>query len=99
MVDTIPDDQLLTYKRALQMVSYIIGVKRPGGMPQNEKDYGMWLPFEVINVILANCHDHCLMCDLDKSRRKACPLKKALDTIPNDVADRPDNDCPYYTVI
>ena len=95
---TIPPEQLLIYRRALQMASYTVGVRRPGE-PRDEKDYGIWLPWEVMNVLLQGCHDHCMMCDLDKGQRRACPLKKALDTIPNDQPDRSDGDCPYYTLV
>ena len=98
-IDTIPNEQLLTYRRALEMCNYTIGVKRPGSQPRNEKDYGMWLPYEVINELLAGCHDKCMMCDLDTVGRKQCPLRRALTIIPNDVPDRNDGDCPYYTVI
>jgi len=97
--DTIPDDQLMIYRRALEMASYTVGMKRPGGGPRNEKDYGMWLPYEVINELLAGLHDKCMMCSLDKGQRRACALKKALDTIPNDVEQPTDGDCAYYTVI
>lgn len=96
---TIPPDQTKTYMNALAMVSYVVGVKKPGAMSRDEKNYGMWLPYEVLSALLAGCHDHCLMCDLDKSMRRACPLRKALDTIPNDTTDREDGDCPYYTIL
>ena len=96
---TIPKDQLLIYRRALGMASYTVGIKRPGAGHRNEKDYGMWLPYEVINELLAGLHDKCMMCSLDKGQRRACSLKKALDTIPNDVVQPSDGDCAYYTVI
>lgn len=96
---TIPDDQLLIYRRALQMSSYTVGMKKPVFNQRNEKDFGMWLPFEVINELLAGLHEKCMMCDLDTVGRKKCPLRKALTIIPNDVPDRDDGDCPYYTVI
>lgn len=97
--ETIPDEQLLTYRRALQMTSYVIGMKKPVTSQRDETNYGMWLPYEVINTLLGGCHDHCMMCDLDTIGRKKCPLRKALTIIPNDVPDRNDGDCPYYTVI
>lgn len=98
MVLTIPDEQLATYVRALKMVSYTIGVKNPFRQT-NEKDYGMWLPFDVINGLLEGCHDHCMMCNLDRVGRMRCRFRKTLDTIPNDVVQWQDGDCPYYTVI
>lgn len=98
-IDTIPNEQLLTYRRALQMTSYVVGVKKPATGPRDEKDFGMWLPFEVINTLLDGLHDKCMMCDLDTVGRKKCPLRKALTIIPNDIPERDDGDCPYYTVI
>ena len=96
---TIPEAQLMTYRRALEMVSYVVGVKRPGQAVRDEKNFGMWLPYEIINSLLAGCHDHCLMCPADKAERRACGLRKALETIPNDTEDREDGDCPFYTLL
>ena len=97
--ETIPDDQLMMYRRSLQMATFTIGIRRPGGTPRNEQDYGMWLPYWIINELLAGLHDKCLMCSLDKGQRRGCSLKKALDTIPNDAALPEDGDCAYYTLI
>ena len=97
--ETIPDNQLRTYVNNLKMVSYTIGVKAPGVLGRDEKNYGMWLSFETLSALLAGCHDHCLMCHVDKAERRACELRKALDAIPNDTSDREDGDCPYYTLM
>lgn len=97
--DTIPLEQMQTYRRALEMVSYTIGVKKPGPSTRDEKNYGMWIPYEVLNALLAGCHDHCLMCPMDKAERRACELRKALTIIPNDSEERSDGDCPYYGLI
>lgn len=97
---TIPDNQLLTYRRALEMVSYTVGVRQPGKDGQRSyREYGMWLPFEVLNELLVGCHDHCLVCHDDPAKRRACKLRKALETIPNDRDEREDGDCPYYTLM
>ena len=96
---TIPDAQLKTYLNNLKMVSYTIGVKHPGKLERDEKNYGIWLPFETLTALLAGCHDHCLMCHEDKARRRGCELRRALDMIPNDTTDREDGDCPYYTLL
>ena len=96
---TIPANQLMTYQRALEMVSYVVGVKKPGVMERDEKNFGMWLPYEIINALLGGCHDHCLMCPANKAQRRACRLRKALETIPNDATDRDDGDCPFYTLL
>ena len=96
---TIPVEQAMTYRRALEMVSYTIGVKKPGPSSRDEKNYGMWIPYEVLNALLDGCHDHCLMCGLDLAQRRACQLRKALTIIPNDSRERSDGDCPYYTLM
>lgn len=99
VIDTIPDDQMMTYIRSLKMASYTIGIKRPGIMGRNTKDYGMWLSYDIINALLAGCHDHCMMCPSDKAERRACKLRRALETIPNDAPQRDDDDCPFYTIM
>lgn len=99
VVGTIPDDQLKSYVNSLKMASYTVGIRKPGHMERDEKTYGMWLPFEVINALLAGCHDHCMMCPADKAERRACKLRKALETVPNDTPDRDDDDCPFYTLM
>lgn len=96
---TIPPDQYKTYINSLKMASYTIGVKRPGAQQRDDRNYGLWLPNEVINGLLEGCHDHCMMCSLDRGQRKCCQFRKTLDAIPNDVEQREDGDCPYYTVI
>lgn len=96
---TIPDNQLRTYLNNLKMVSYTIGVKSPGRLERDEKNYGIWLSFETLTALLAGCHDHCLMCHEDKAQRRGCELRRALDMIPNDTKDREDGDCPYYTLL
>ena len=96
---TIPAEQKKTYMNALNMVGYTIGVKKPGPSSRDEKNYGMWIPYEVLNALLAGCHDHCLMCPMDKAQRRSCELRKALTIIPNDSAERSDGDCPYYGLI
>lgn len=96
---TIPPEQKRTYMNALSMVSYTIGVKKPGPSSRDEKNYGMWISWETLNALLAGCHDHCLMCPMDKAQRRSCELRKALTIIPNDSQERSDGDCPYYGLI
>lgn len=38
---TIPDNQLKTYLNNLKMVSYTIGVRNPGKLQRDERNYGM----------------------------------------------------------
>lgn len=100
VIDTIPEKQMQTYIHSLEMVSYTVGARMPGEQnTQNTRDYGMWLPYEVINALLEGLHDHCMMCPADPAQRRACKLRKALTTIPNDAQEREGGDCPYYTVM
>jgi hypothetical protein len=99
LVLTIPDDQLLSFKKQIHNSTYNVGVRNPLQDKDNDKDYGIWLPYSTVYTLLAGCHDRCMMCDMDKGQRRGCKLKKAIDSIPNDTPDRQDGDCPYYTVI
>lgn len=94
---TIPDAQARTYLNALRMADYVIGVRRPGPHGRDDRQYGMWLPNEVIGALLNGCHDHCMMCLDNKDARNRCALRKALDIIPNDCPQRDDGDCPYFS--
>lgn len=98
-MDTVPDIQIPAFQHSLRMSSYVIGVKRPGAAARDDKNYGIWLPNETINGLLEGCHEHCLMCNYDRAERNRCKFRKTLDSIPNDVEDRADGDCPYYTII
>lgn len=99
MAVTIPKDQLVSYMRSLDTASYVVGAKRPAGDIQDRKNYGTWISFADLNMLLAGCHDHCLMCPSDKAQRRACKLRKVLETVPNDTEERSDGDCPYYGLI
>lgn len=98
-LETIPVEQLLMFRRTLQMTGYTIGAKRPGPSTLNTKEYGMWISYDVLFALLTGCHDHCLMCSDDPAQRRGCKLRKALETIPNDSKEREDGDCPFYTVL
>lgn len=97
--ETVPEDQYRTYNNNCRMASYWIGVRRPvnTGGETNEKDYGIWVPFETLNAILDASHDHCQMCTYDTAEQRKCKLRKHLDVIPNDV-NHNKGDCPYFTL-
>lgn len=96
--DTIPDDQMPTYVRALEMAEFVVGAKRPGGS-RDDRTWGMWISYSELNALLDGCHDHCMMCSMDLAQRRACGLRKAMDVIPNDAPVKDDGDCPYYTLL
>ena len=83
----------------LETASYYVGARRPAQGDKNESEYGYWLSVKTIRVLLDGLHEKCMMCNLDKAERRACPLRKAIDSIPNDTPDREDGDCHYYTII
>ena len=95
---TIPDEQNRMYLNSLRMMSYTIGVKGPAGQGRRNDEYGTWISWNELNALLEGCHDHCLACSLDKYGAKKCPLRRALDVIPNDT-ERSDGACPYMTLI
>lgn len=97
--DTIPDDQILHWAKMLKNATYYVGVRDPNAKNRNEGEYGYWLSVKTIHTLLDGLHDKCMVCDLDKGQRRACPLRKAIDSIPNDTPDREDGDCHYYGVL
>ena len=99
MVDTIPEEQLKSVLHSMNDMSYVIGVKSPGKLKSDNRNFGMWLSNEQVNALIEGCHDKCMMCNLDKQQRRGCALRKALDSIPNDVPMRDNGDCQYYTEI
>jgi len=96
---TIPEDQQRSYRITLDNMSYTVGMKRPAKQTRDEKNYGMWIPYEILRALLAGCEDHCLMCPDDVAKRRACKLRRAMEAIPNDAPPRDDGECPFYTVM
>ena len=96
---TIPDEQSRTYLNTIRMMSYTIGVKGPAGQGRRNDEYGTWISWNELNALMEGCHDHCLACSMDKYQARRCPLRHALDVIPNDAEHRDDELCPYMMVI
>lgn len=96
---TIPREQYLSYKRNLRMSDYTVGVKGPARGTPREDEYGMWVSLNELNALVDGCHDHCAMCMLDKYGQKKCPIRRALDEIPNDVPHPMGGECPYMSEI
>lgn len=85
VVRTAPPEQLAQLRRNVDMCSYVVGAKRPGQVGERAKDYGVWVSFELLSVLIAYEQDHCMMCDLDRENERRCPLRKALDMIGSDT--------------
>ena len=99
LTETVPDDQMWHWMKMMETASYYVGARRPAQGDNNEKEYGYWLSVKTIRTLLDGLHEKCMMCNLDKAERRACPLRKAIDSIPNDTEERDDGDCHYYTVL
>lgn len=99
--DTMPEDQLKSMIRTMKMTTFEVGVKCPATAKNSRRldDYGVIVSLNAINEIFAACEDHCALCIGGPAEVKGCALRKALDTIPNDAAERPDGGCPYRVIL
>ena len=97
LVETIPPEQRKSWNAGIENLRYWVGIRQPA--TPMRKDTGIWLSFDVIDQLIDVCREHCMMCALDKGQRRACPLRKALRTIPNNIDERSDGDCEFYSVI
>lgn len=97
---TVPVEQLKSVYRAVKDTTYTVGVRCPATRDKKrDKEYGVVVPIGALNALFAACGDHCLMCMGNREEQGKCPLRKALDAIPNDVSDRNDGRCPYQGVL
>ena len=97
---TVPQEQLAAVRRSVQDTSYTVGVRCQATRDKKrDEEYGVVVPIGALNIIFSACSDHCLTCMGDYEEQRKCPLRKALDAIPNDVADRSDGRCPYQGVL
>ena len=97
---TIPLEQLKTIQRSIADTTYTVGVRCQATRDRNrDREYGVVVPIGALNAIFAACGEHCLMCMGSTDEQNRCPLRKALDAIPNDVQDRADGRCPYQGVL
>ena len=97
---TVPAEQLAAVRRSVHDTVYTVGVRCQATRDRKrDEEYGVVVPIGALNVIFSACGDHCLTCMGDFGEQRKCPLRKALDAIPNDVADRDDGRCPYQGVL
>ncbi len=92
--DTMPLEQLISFRRNLKGLRYSISIQNVGG--KDYKNDGFYMSIEAIETILEAAKDHCLMCVKDTSERRKCPLAKALDELPMKHADENANGCRYF---
>lgn len=92
--DTMPVEQLVSFRRQLKGLRYSISVQNVGG-----KDYsndGVWVSMGALDTLCAAVKDHCLMCTMDTAEQRRCPLAKALDELPCINADEDAKGCRYF---
>lgn len=96
VVETIPEDQMASYRRNVRGCSYTVGVRSPHNV--HDRDYGVWVSLEMLRELHRACQDRCLMCEKDRSERRACALRRALsETVMDERADgKADGDCPWW---
>ena len=97
LYETIPVEQLQSFKRNIRSVGYTVGVMLPGEHEHNDQ-FGLWLSFDTINTLVSALKDHCLVCNKDPIEQRKCPLQKALDEVGNDLKDN-GRDCKYRGVL
>lgn len=94
MLGTVPLSQLQTMQRNVRHAVYAVGTKRPGGIT-NEADWGIWVSWDTLNMLIESAKEKCLVCDLPVDKQRQCPLAKALETLP---AEKDENapGCGWY---
>lgn len=80
VMDTMPYEQLLSYKRQMEHIRVYTSYKHAG-----EKETGRYLSYDEINNLLEGCWDHCLMCQKDTLEARQCPLYKVSLALPFDT--------------
>lgn len=101
IIKTMPQNQVRAYAHSLHDSSYTLGVKCSA--VNNEKlrsdEYAVYVSLTSLYSLCGAAREKCMMCGLDKAGQAKCPLRKALDEIPNTAPDQSDGGCPYYSVI
>ena len=95
IMDTMPADQLISFRRNLKTLRYYIAVTKPNG--RDYSDDGRWLSYDALDTLCAAAKDHCMMCMKDKQEQRKCPLAKALDELPVRNEDDRTDGCRYFT--
>lgn len=92
--DTMPLEQLISFRRNLKGLRYSISVQNVGG--KDYKNDGCWLSLDALDALCEAVKDHCLMCTKDTTEQRRCPLAKALDELPCINADEDAHGCRYF---
>lgn len=101
VTDTLPTEQLRAYANALHDASFTVGVRcsAVNNETLREREHAMYVSLYALGQLGDTAREHCMMCGLDAGGRARCPLRKALDELPNNAPDGDSGGCPYYGVI
>lgn len=94
ILDTMPLEQLISFRRQLKGLRYSISVQNVGG--KDFKNDGVWLSLEALDALCGATRDHCLMCTKDTAEQRKCELAKAFDEMPCINADENAPGCRYF---
>lgn len=97
ILETVPDDQLMTLMRNIPHMAYTVGTKK-FSRGDRDSEYGMWISFKALAPISEVLHEHCMLCTKDTQEQRQCPLAKALDTLPSDKKDSAPG-CGYFGLV
>lgn len=92
VVGTVPEEQLLSYRRNMRGCSYTVGVKSPAGLRCD--DYGVWIDNGCIHALRDACRDRCLVCEMDAAGRRKCELRRALGEM--STVEDGGGECPWW---
>lgn len=101
VMNTMPTEQHQGYLRTLHDTEYMIGSRGPvrRNKAKINQEWGMWVSYHCMNVIMSGCRDKCLTCALDTEGQRRCPLRKAFDELFNDAPDKAGGECPYQEAL
>lgn len=94
VASTVPEEQMESYRRNIRGCGYTVGVRSPHN--RHEKDWGVWLNYEMLETLKDACGDRCLMCEKDRSGRRACRLRRALEEMELKKNSEEDGECPWW---
>jgi len=59
ILETVPDDQLMTLMRNIPHMAYTVGTKK-FSRGDRDSEYGMWISFKALAPISEVLHEHCI---------------------------------------
>ena len=95
IMNSMPDEQRISFTRNLRTLRYYKAVASPNG--RDYKDDGRWLSYDALDTLCEAAQDRCLLCQKNRQEQRQCPLAKALDELPCNKADERAEGCRYFT--